>query len=107
MAETRNVTLASGERVLLRCFVPGRYRLSLSAELFGQIARSGREWGVTIRYIETGDIKCHAGVWTSLREATAEMIDYKRGETGDLIRRRAFESAHIDAECAIVFPRTR
>lgn len=94
MAETLTVTLANGEKVTLRAWLPGRYRMTLGDTEFGQVKRDGREWIAEVREIETGVIVRFAGVWPSLREAAAELVDYSRGLPGNIIFRRAKDSAH-------------
>lgn len=98
MATTRK-RLADGSVVTLSSYVCGRYRLELSPGKFGQITRHGRTWHAEIRDTETSAIIRHAGDWTSLREACAELVDIQRGITAPLHLRRAFTSAHIDADC--------
>lgn len=95
----RTITLSDGTRVELRCFLPGRYRMTMSVNLFAQIVREGGNWRATIRDSGSGALVRHAGIWTSLREAAAEAVDIQRGLTAPILMRNAAGSAHVDADC--------
>lgn len=106
MAETtRKVRCADGTVVELRQYgLPGRYRWTIDDELFGQIIRRDREWHVELRCTETGALQRYAGVWASLREAVAELVDIQRRLPGSPIHRRVGDSAHIGLEHMIQSP---
>ena len=92
--KTVHVTLANGEKVPLREFVPGRLRLTIDDRRFGQIKREGADWKAEVRDADTGVILRYAGIWKTRREAVAELIDFKNGETQPFIFRRISRSAH-------------
>ena len=92
---TRTITLANTQRIVVRSHYKGAYRITLDTEHFGQIKRDGAGWHATIRITDTGVILRHAGIWTTLREAVAECIDWQHGETQPLIFRRSDTSAHL------------
>lgn len=92
----RKVKLANGDSVLVQQHYHGCYRWTIDGEQFGQVKRDGHQWKAEIRESSTGSLIRYAGIWPTLREALAELVDYRNGERGPWTMRSRHRSAHDD-----------
>lgn len=61
------------EAIKLRKHGSNSYRLTLSADRFGQITKKGRQWYAEVRDTNAGHIVRFAGIWSSLKDAVEEL----------------------------------